>query len=219
MSSCSNTKVDCHIPQREQLLNLIEKKALQRGDFTLRSGKKSSYYLDCRNVTLDPLGTHLIGTEIVRMLSLRPTFYPDSVGGLAVGADPITTSVVMASYCISNHVGWLANLPKPIQGFIVRKEVKGHGVGDRIAGPLEPGMSTVIVEDVCTTGHSALEAARCVEEFGCEVKCIIGLVDRLEGAEEAVKEAGHTLLSLFTIKDFGIQPPIDEDEDYGRPPK
>ena len=197
------------ISPREHLGMMLEEKALRRGDFTLASGKKSTYYLDCKEVTLDPLGAHLIGAEIVRGLMLRPTLVPDAVGGLAIGADPITTAVVMSSYCVYKHVPWLEGVPRPITGFMVRKEIKDHGVQNYIAGPLKPGMTTVIVEDVCTTGGSALKAVERVEEFGCKVNCVFGIVDRLEGAAKTLQDAGHILLSLFTIRDFGIEPPTE----------
>jgi len=192
---------------RTQLRDLLDQKALKRGDFILASGKKSKYYLDCKNVTLDSYGAYLVGLEMLRGLVTNDT-YPDAVGGLAIGADPITTAIIMSTaYASMGTVTFEGAILKPISGFMVRKEPKDHGVQSQIVGPLKPGMSVVVVEDVCTTGMSAMKAVKAVEEFGCVVKCVYGIVDRLEGAAENLKKEGYHLLSLFTIRDFGIEPP------------
>ena len=178
---------------REALKALILEKSLQFGDFTLASGKQASFYLDCRKVTLDPQGANLIGAGILEMLG---DDLPDAVGGMAIGADPITAAVITLA----------GQQHKPLQGFIVRKEAKQHGAGRAVEGPVEPGMSAVIVEDVVTTGGSSLKAIEHVEAFGMKVVGVIAIIDRLEGGAEAFAAKGYQLRTLLTIADFGITP-------------
>ncbi len=116
--------------------------ALQFGDFTLASGKKASFYLDCRKITLDSRGAGLVGAG---MLELLQSDFPDAVGGMAIGADPITAAIIT----LAGQTG------RELKGFIVRKETKEHGTGRRVEGPVQPGDRVVIVEDVVTTGGSA----------------------------------------------------------------
>jgi orotate phosphoribosyltransferase len=179
---------------RDALKDLIRRKALRFGQFTLASGKTSTYYLDCRKVTLDPVGAQLIGEGILEIL-LRGSF-PDAVGGMAIGADPITAAVVTMS----------AVRGTPIRGFMVRKEAKGHGTQQFIEGPVEPGDRVAIVEDVITTGGSALKAIERAEAFGLHVTKVIGIIDRLEGGSQAFVDRGYLFESLFTIRDFGVEP-------------
>jgi len=154
---------------KEQLKKLLLEKAVKTGDFTLASGKKSNFYIDCRKVTLHPQGAKLIGKIL---LDKTKNIKVDAVGGLTMGADPITSSIIMLS---------------DIPGFIVRKKGKEHGTKQKIEGIIEPGMQVVIVEDVATTGSSALQAIQAVEDFGAKVIKVISVVDREEGAAEALK--------------------------------
>ncbi len=179
---------------REALVELIRQKALQVGEFVLASGKKASYYLDCRQVTLDCRGANLIAQGILEQLGED---LPNAVGGMAIGADPISAAVIT----LAGQRGL------PINGFIVRKEAKGHGRGRDVEGPVESGQHVVIVEDVVTTGGSSLKAIERVEAFGLHVDRVIAIVDRLEGGREAFEQAGYRLDSLLTIKDLGIDPP------------
>ncbi len=179
---------------RAALIELIQKKALKTGKFTLASGKEATYYLDCRQVTLDSRGANLIGEGILELLGDQ---VPDAVGGMAIGADPITASVVT----LAGQRG-LA-----LSGFIVRKEPKAHGRGRDVEGPVEAGQQVVIVEDVVTTGGSSLLAIERVEAFGLQVREVIAIVDRLEGGREAFEKRGYALRTLLTIRDFGIEPP------------
>ncbi|QGJ69610.1 Orotate phosphoribosyltransferase [Planctomycetales bacterium 10988] len=179
---------------REALRDLCEEKALKRGDFTLASGKKSTYYFDGKQVTLDAQGSKLIAEGILDLLG---DDLPDAVGGMSIGADPITAAVVT--------IAGVQNLP--LIGFMVRKEAKGHGTQRFIEGPLVAGQEVVIVEDVVTTGGSSLLAIERVKEFGCKVRSVIAVVDRLQGGAEAFAAEGITLQSLLTIRDFGIEPP------------
>lgn len=176
---------------REALKQLIRDKALKFGEFTLASGKKASYYLDCRQITLDAQGAKLVGAG---MLELIAADMPDLVGGMAIGADPITAAILTLAG-INN---------KPLRGVMVRKEAKQHGTGKLVEGPFQSGESLVIVEDVVTTGGSSLLAIERCEEVGLKVKRVLAIIDRLEGGKEAFAARGYELTTLFTIKDFGI---------------
>jgi orotate phosphoribosyltransferase len=178
---------------REALIELIRDKALKLGSFTLASGKEAKFYLDCRQVTLHPLGANLIAEGILELLG---DDLPDAVGGMAIGADPITAAVITLA----------GQRKQNLHGFIVRKEAKAHGRGRDVEGPVEPGQAVVIVEDVVTTGGSSLKAIERAEAFGLKVKGVIAIVDRLEGGREAFQQHGHQLQTLLTIRDFGIEP-------------
>jgi orotate phosphoribosyltransferase len=180
---------------RDALLELIRTESLRRGDFTLASGKKASYYLDCRNVTLHPKGANLIAAGMLDVIRAAGDL-PDAVGGMAIGADPITASIVT--------LAGQQNLP--LKGFMVRKEAKGHGTGKQVEGPVAAGQRVVIVEDVITSGGSALKAVDAAREFGLVVERVVAIIDRLAGGEEAFKAKGLELLTLTTIRDFGIEP-------------
>jgi len=180
---------------REALIALIRHKALKFGDFTLASGKKATYYLDCKQVTLDPNGARLIAEGILDLLKLGQ--YPKAIGGMSIGADPITAAVVTMS----------AMRGAPIAGFMIRKEPKGHGTNQYVEGPVQPGDDVAIVEDVVTTGGSSLAAIERAEQFGLRVVRVLGIVDRLEGGSRAFVARGYPFAALLTIRDFGIQPP------------
>ncbi len=177
---------------KESLIELIRQQGLEFGDFTLASGKKASYYLDCRKVTLDSRGARLIAEGILELLGEA---MPNAVGGMAIGADPITAAVIT-----------LAGLREiDLKGFIVRKEAKQHGKGRSVEGPVTPGDRVVIVEDVVTTGGSSLRAIDQVEQFGLQVERVIAIIDRLEGGAEAFQQRGIPLTTLLTVRDFGIE--------------
>lgn len=176
---------------RQALIDLVREQALQFGQFTLASGKTASYYLDCRRVTLDSRGANLIAEGLLELMG-QPL--PDAVGGMAIGADPISAAVIT-----------LAGIRQQrLKGFIVRKESKGHGTGRDVEGPVAPGDTAIIVEDVVTTGGSALRAIERVEQFGMRVLGVMAIIDRLEGGGEAFAAAGYRLQTLLTIRDFGI---------------
>ena len=180
---------------RDALLDLIRAEALQTGDFTLASGKKASYYLDCRKITLHPKGANLIAEGMLSVIESSGEF-PDAVGGMAIGADPITASIVTIA----------GQRDLPLKGFMVRKEPKGHGMGQQVEGPVEPGQRVVIVEDVITSGGSAIKAVEAAQAFGLKVDYVIGIIDRLAGGAEAFAAKGLELKVLTTIRDFGIEP-------------
>lgn len=175
---------------RSTLISLITQHALQFGDFTLASGKKASFYLDCRKLTLHPQGANQIGAG---MLELLGSNLPDAVGGMAIGADPITAATITIA----------GQRDLPLLGFIVRKEAKQHGTGRQVEGPVKPGMSAVIVEDVVTSGGSALKAVDAAREFGLKVDRILAIVDRLEGGRETIEAAGLQLETLVTMRELG----------------
>jgi len=189
----SDSKGGC-VYDKGALIALVREKALRFGEFTLASGKKASYYLDGKQVTLDSAGAKLVAEGILDLLEGR---LPTAVGGMAIGADPITAAVVT--------MAGVRGLP--LKGFLVRKQPKDHGTGKYIEGPLSPGDDVVIVEDVVTTGGSSLEAIERAESFGLKVKRVIAIIDRLEGGAAAFAARGYDFASLLTIRDFGIEPP------------
>lgn len=178
--------------EREKLIELVKRDALKFGDFTLASGQKSSYYIDCRNVTLSAAGAVLIGRGILELLGEEPI---DAVGGMTMGADPILAAVLT----VAGLEG------RPLRGFIVRKEAKQHGTGKLVEGPLQQGDRALIVEDVSTTGGSALKAAEAAANAGAKIVHIVTVLDRLAGARKAFEEKGYRFSALMTIEDLGIK--------------
>ena len=179
---------------KQALMDLVREKALKFGDFTLVSGKKAKYYLDGKQVTLDSVGAKLVAEGILDLLG---SDLPKSVGGMAIGADPITAAIIT--------MAGVRGLP--LKGVLVRKQAKGHGTEKFVEGPVSPGDNIVIVEDVVTTGGSSLEAIDRVEAFGLKVKQVIAIIDRMEGGAAAFTARGYKFSSLLTIRDFGIEPP------------
>lgn len=175
---------------KETLLELIKTKALMRGGCTLASGKKSDFYIDGKQVTLDPNGILVVGKLILSMIQ---ALHADAVGGPALGADPIATAVAL----LSSQTG------KPLKAFIVRKEAKRHGMQKMIEGPaLKEGDRVVMVEDVITTGGSVLAAIQEVEKLKVRVVKVICLLDRNEGAGEKLVPYQYT--PIFSINDFNL---------------
>lgn len=179
---------------RSQLIRLFHERALKFGDFTLASGKKSTYYLDGKQITLHSTGLRLVSEGLLALLE-GVDF--TAIGGMSIGADPIVGGVLTVA----------AEQGRRLDGFLVRKEPKGHGTKQYIEGPVEPGAKVVVIDDVVTTGGSALQAADRIEEFGCEVVCVVGIVDRKEGGAANFATRGLAFRSLLTIEDFGIAPP------------
>ena len=180
---------------RERLNALLKRDALKMGSFTLASGRASHYYVDGRQVTLSAEGAALIGAGVLAQLSDRPDVA--AVGGLTLGADPI----VGATLAIAGACG-----RDQLRGFLVRKEAKGHGTGQLVEGPLEPGGVVAIVDDVATTGGSAFRAVAAAQALGCSVARVIVVLDRLEGAAEAFAARGLDFRALLTIRDLGVEP-------------
>ena len=124
---------------------------------------------------------------------------PTAVGGMSIGADPITAAVITMSGVRG----------VPLVGFMVRKEPKGHGTNQYIEGPVKPGDTAVIVEDVVTTGGSSLQAIQRAEAFGLKIAGVLAIIDRMEGGAEAFAQHGYPFASLLSIRDFGIEPPAN----------
>lgn len=181
--------------EQSRLVNILKQRSLQLGTFVLASGKESSYYVDARMTTMSSEGLDVIGRLGVRRMAQRG-WAPAAVGGLTMGADPVAYAIALAS----------RNAPPVIDGFSVRKAEKKHGTGRRIEGCFDPASPVVIVEDVITSGGSALTAAAAVQEAGGEVLGVLAVVDRLEGGREAISEAGFEVLALATIEDLGVSP-------------
>lgn len=174
----------------EQLVRLLATRSAKRGDFVLASGRRSSLYIDCRLTTMSPEGQLLIGRD--GLAALRHTGWPvDAVGGLTLGADPIAYAMAHAS-ALAHEQGTGAM----VRGFTVRKEPKQHGTGKRVEGPFQVGDRVVVVEDVITTGGSALKAVEAIREAGGHVLGVLALVDREEGGREVLEGAGLPVVSM-----------------------
>ncbi|MCA8986482.1 MAG: orotate phosphoribosyltransferase [Planctomycetaceae bacterium] len=181
---------------RDQLKALFEQRALKFGDFTLASGRKAKYYLDGKQVTLHARGAQLVAEGFWELLQ---EFDFQAIGGMSIGADPIVGAMLAAA----------ASAHPEMLGFMIRKEAKGHGTQKFVEGPVQPGMNVVIVEDVVTTGGSALLAVDRIEEFGCKVVAVVGIIDRLEGGAKNFAARNLPHRTLLTIRDFGLEPPDD----------
>lgn len=179
--------------QRQDLIALIGEEAVFHGDFTLSSGKKATYYVDMRKLTLDHRAAPAIGRLV---LDLVRDLEVDAVGGLTLGADPIANAVLHASVAIGT----------PVDAFVVRKEPKDHGRGRQIEGAEVAGKRVVIVEDTSTTGGSPLKAAEVVRDAGGDVVAVVTVVDRKTGAQTAVEAAGFTWRSIIDLDDLGLAP-------------
>ena len=177
------------------LVDLIVARALKRGSFRLASGREASFYLDAKQVVLDASGAMLVGRGMLAVLRAAGPL-PDAVGGLAIGADPVTGAIVT--------MAGVEGLP--LKGFLVRKEAKDHGTQRFIEGPVVAGQRVAIVEDVVTTAGSALVAIARAREFGLVVDRVVAVIDRLAGGAEALARAGVPLDALVTIRDLGIDP-------------
>ena len=177
--------------QLRELRGIIREKSLRIGDFTLSSGKKSSYYLDCRMTTLHPRGAFLIGSLILAKIR-EHQIQADAIGGLTMGADPIVSAVAVVSSLEGT----------PLPAFIVRKETKGHGTQRSIEGyDGKPGSRVIVVDDVCTTAGSILTAADKAEEAGYRVVAAFCVVDREEGGTELIAKK-YPFYALFTAKEL-----------------
>ena len=174
---------------KEELLQLLKKYAYKKGDFKLSSGKSSEHYVNCKPVTLTGRGLTLAS------LLLLSNVKTDYVAGLTLGADPLVSGVAMASHSVER--------PKTLDALIVRKQPKGHGTEAWIEGPtLKRGSKVTILEDVITTGGSSVKAALKIIEAGYIVDTIISIIDRQEGGDRAIMDAGFKSLSLFKLEDL-----------------
>jgi orotate phosphoribosyltransferase len=174
---------------REELLRLLARKSFRLGNFKLSSGASSDYYVDCRTTTLDANGARLTGEVFLEEIRAQG-WRADAIGGLTMGADPIVVAAAIVSGTLN--------------GFLVRKAEKQHGTGQRIEGFRETGARVVIVDDVCTTGASTIQAIEAARQFGFEVVGVMCLVEREEaGGRRDVERAAAPakFVSIFTASD------------------
>jgi orotate phosphoribosyltransferase len=173
---------------KDRLIELILDRAFQYSEepvFRLVSGQMSNYYFNCKAVTLNPEGMHLIGNiiyEMTKSLDVR------GIGGLTLGADPIASAVAYTSYLKG----------KPVEAFVVRKTAKPHGTMQWIEGNIKEGDRVIIAEDVITTGKSTIEAINRAKEAGLDIVKVIALIDRQEGGRENIELAGYRMEAVVT---------------------
>lgn len=176
-------------PEGAKLLQVLAEKSFRLGQFKLSSGGTSDYYIDCRTTTLDAQGARLTGEVFWQEIQARG-WRPQAIGGLTMGADPIVSAVAVVS--------------GQVHGFLVRKAEKQHGTGQRIEGFRQKGARVVIVDDVCTTGASTIQAIEAAREFGFEIVGVMCLVEREEAGGRANVEqaaAPAPFVALFTAND------------------
>jgi orotate phosphoribosyltransferase len=178
---------------RQELLKILARQSFRLGDFKLSSGSSSDYYIDCRTTTLDARGAQLTGEVFLEAIR-EQGWEPEAIGGLTMGADPVVVSVSVTS--------------GKIHGFLVRKAEKQHGTGQRIEGFQKKGAKVVIVDDVCTTGSSTMQAIEAARAFGFEVVGVMCLVERQDanGRPNVEKAAAPAnFISIFTATDVRKQ--------------
>jgi orotate phosphoribosyltransferase len=191
------------VSDRESLAALLRERSVSLGDFRLASGQRSHYYIDARKTTMSAQGQLLVGR--LGLATIREAGWtPVAVGGLTMGADPVAFAVARAS----------VDRPPQIQAFSVRKAPKSHGTARRIEGNFSRGDSVVILEDVITTGASALEAVAAVRDEGGHILGALAVVDRLQGGRATIEAAGIEVVVLTTIIDLGL----DAARNLGRVP-
>ncbi len=177
---------------KSRLLTILKDLSYEEGDFVLTSGKRSSFYIDAKETTLNPEGMYLVGRIMYKMVREVPGI--QAVGGVSIGGDPLVCSTVLAGL----------NSKDTLPGFLIRKEPKGHGTNLWLEGGknLRSGMTVMILEDVVTTGGSSLKAIDVTEREGYVVKGIVALLDRLDGGKEAIESKGYLFNSIFTLNDL-----------------
>ena len=176
---------------KERLLKLIKERSYRQGKFVLSSGLESNHYVNCKPVILSGEGLSLVSHLLLELVDKESV----AVAGLTLGADPLVSGVAMASHSVER--------PKTLDALIVRKQPKGHGTEAWIEGPtLKTGSKVTILEDVITTGGSSVKAALKIIEAGYIVDTIISIIDRQEGGDRAIMDAGFKSLSLFKLEDL-----------------
>jgi orotate phosphoribosyltransferase len=177
---------------RARLLELFKTRAVSFGQFTLASGKQSTYYINSKKALFNSEAVWLLGEvlwELTQDLNIQ------AIGGLEVGAIPMATAAALRYH----------QAGRSLEGFFVRKQAKEHGSRQRVEGVVQPGFRVAVIDDVFTQGSSVLQAITEVERVGAEVVAVSCIVDRLEGARERLAPR-YTYLPIFTIRDFGIEP-------------
>ncbi|WP_411722431.1 orotate phosphoribosyltransferase [Mycetocola sp.] len=178
---------------RKQLIEYITADAVFHGDFTLTSGKKATYYVDLRRVSLDHRVAPLIGQVMIDLISDIPDVV--AVGGMTMGADPVAAAVL--------HQGAARGLA--YDAFVVRKEPKDHGRGKQVEGPELAGKRVIVLEDTSTTGGSPLAAIEALKKVGAEIAGVAVVVDRNTGAREIIEAAGYPYLAAIGLSDLGLE--------------
>ncbi len=182
----SRTLPSAPAERRATLLALLARRAYRHGQFTLASGRSSHHYVNCKPVSLNGFGLALLSAELLERVEPEAV----AVAGLTLGADPLVSGVALAA----------ALSGRPLDALIVRKEAKGHGTGAWLEGPLpEAGSRITVLEDVVTSGGSSLKAVRQLREAGYRVERVVTIVDRQEGGEAAMADAGLELVSLYRL--------------------
>jgi len=200
---------------RDTLLALLKERSVRFGDFTLASGARSSFYIDCRPTTMSALGQRVIGR--LGLAAIRDAGWaPDAVGGLTMGADPVAYAVAAASAVDGRWLmvegrgsrvegdATIDHQPSTIDAFSVRKAAKDHGTGRRIEGNFAAGMRVVVIEDVITSGGSALSAIEAVRAEGGTVIGVLAVLDREAGGKARIAEAGVPVVALVTASELGL---------------
>jgi orotate phosphoribosyltransferase len=180
--------IDLADKKRELLAIIRRRSLLQNRDFTLSSGRSSNFFFDLKRTVFDPQAAPLLADLLFERIKDEAV---DCIGGLETGAIPIVALLCARSWP-----------EKPLKGFFVRKEMKGHGTDRRIDGLLDDGARVVLFEDVTTTGASTMHAVAAARAQGCTIVKVVSVVDRLEGAAENFRKAGIAFDSLFTWRDF-----------------
>jgi len=180
---------------RNTLKDLLLARSVQRGDFVLASGRRSSFYVDARLTTMSGDGLAVVGGLGLDRLAVRG-WSPRAVGGLTLGADPIAYALALTA----KRRGQL------LDAFTVRKQAKEHGTAKRIEGCFQSGYPVVVVEDVLTTGRSARDAIEAVESEGGHILGVLAVMDREEGGREAIERAGYLVETFLTASDLGLGP-------------
>ena len=175
------------------LKDLLLARSVQRGDFVLASGRRSSFYIDARPTTMSGDGLAVVGGLGLDRLAVRG-WSPRAVGGLTLGADPIAYALALTA----------RRRGQVLDAFTVRKQAKDHGTGKRIEGCFAAGYAVVVIEDVLTTGRSALDAVTAVESEGGHVLGVMAVVDRQEGGREAIERAGYQVEAFLSVTDLGL---------------
>jgi orotate phosphoribosyltransferase len=181
------------VSDADQLRRLLLERSVRRGDFVLASGQHSSYYIDCRLTTMSAEGQVLIGRLGLAAITAAG-WRPRAIGGLTLGADPVAYAIAAASW----------GTAAVIDAFSVRKETKGHGMGQLIEGNFRAGDEVVVVEDVITSGGSALRAVDAVTQEGGEVLGVLALVDREQGGRKRIEDAGYRVVAITTSRRLGL---------------
>jgi orotate phosphoribosyltransferase len=185
----ANSEASDLADKKQKLRAIISRASLLRdGEFRLTSGRSSNFFIDLKKTMLDPEGASLLADLLFDRIKGEQV---DCIGGMETGAIPIVATLCMRSWP-----------EKPIKGFFIRKEAKGHGTDQRVDGLLESRSRVILVEDVTTTGGSAMRAVDQVRQAQCTVVKVVSVVDRLEGAEDNFRQAGIRFETLFDRRDF-----------------